>query len=138
MTSSKGNYLSIEDFIKKAALFEREAAEFYRNMLEQFSVEKPVRELLELLEKQEIAHEKVLLGMELPKDGGLLQFPPDMSLSMPPMPEGKVDLAALIELAIVRERTAKEIYEKTAKQVKGKFREIVDPWWFSRKNMKKS
>ena len=49
-----------------------------------------------------------------------------MSLSMPPMPEGKVDLAALIELAIVRERTAKEIYEKTAKQVKGKFREIVE------------
>ena len=127
MTSSKEkNYLSFEAFIKMAANFEKEAAEFYRSMLENYTVGKSVKELLELFERQEIAHEKILLEMEVPEGGGFLQFPPDMSLSMPPPPEGEVNLDILIDLSIERERIAKEIYEKTAKQVKGKFREMVE------------
>jgi rubrerythrin len=125
INSKNRNFQTIEEFIFAAAEFEQQSAEFYRNILNTKETEGIVKELLVLLEKQELAHKKTLQDMDISQTREIIQFPPKLSLSMPAPKYASLSLAVLLDIAIERERISKEIYAHTAGQVTGNFRNII-------------
>ena len=126
MTSSENrSFQTIGEFIHAAAEFEQQSADFYRHILDTKETGGSVRELLLLLEDQELSHKKTLLDMDIQQTREILQFPPELSLSMPETEQASMSLDELLEIAIERERKSKEIYTHTAGQVTGNFRDII-------------
>lgn len=126
MTSSENrSFQTIGEFILAAAEFEQQSADFYRHILDTQETGSSVKELLLLLENQEMTHKKTLLDMDIQQTRELLQFPPELSLSMPETEQASMSLDELLEIAIKRERKSKEIYAHTAGQVTGNFRDII-------------
>ncbi len=126
MTSSENrSFQTIGEFILAAAEFEQQSADFYRHILDTQETGSSVKELLSLLENQEMTHKKTLLDMDIQQTREILQFPPELSLSMPETEQASMSLDELLEIAIERERKSKEIYAHTAGQVTGNFRDII-------------
>ena len=124
MTNSKGNFLSIADFLKLAVEFEEDSAAFYRAMLTR-NLSEPVRALAVLLERQEEAHAKILREYEIGENKAFLQFSPEFKLSMPDQYEEDLSVSELIALAIDRELHAEALYNNTASLVSGSFKEFI-------------
>lgn len=126
MTNSSHNFITLEEFINVAFQFEVESAKFYRGLQKQVTRE-DVREILILLEKEEIKHQKILKEFDFGKDkDSMLQFLPSLSLSMPEMTTDTPGVNDIIELGIARERKAAEIYEHAASMLSGHFRELLE------------
>ena len=123
-SSSRHAFVSCEEFVKVAIEFEQHSAAFFRAM--QPFAEGTVLQLLKMLERQEMAHEKLLKNFEIPQPNAMMQFVPDMRGVMPELPRGETSLHDLIELAIEKERRTKETYSAAAQFVTGTFRELVE------------
>ena len=125
MTNSEKNFVTIGEFITIAVQFEIDSAAFYRAMQPQVTQEN-AREVLRLLEKEEVKHQEVLRKFDVGKDQhSLLQFPPSLSLSMPKMTTETPGLDEILNVGIAREQKTVEIYEHTAGMVSGQFRELL-------------
>lgn len=126
MTSSgPGGYLTIDEFLQLAILFETEAAEFY-NSLQKSVTSSDVRELLETLEDEENEHERILRGCKVTVDPNItLQLPASLSLSMPEPESETPDFGEMLSVAIEREIRSREIYENAADLVSGNFKELL-------------
>lgn len=122
MTNS--NFMTIGDFIEKAIAFELESADFYGNMLK-MELSQSVRDMVSLLETQEISHAKMLREFDVPQTDEMIQFPPELKIAIPKLPEKLDDLSFLIDLAIQRETGTREIYEAAALHTKGYFKEFI-------------
>ena len=126
MTSSENrSFQTIGEFILAAAEFEQQSADFYRHILDTMETGSSAKELLLLLEGQELTHKKTLLDLDIRQTREILQFPPELSLSMPNPEYASMSLDVLLGIAIDRERKSKEIYAHTAGQVTGSFRDII-------------
>ena len=124
MTSSDKNFLTAKEFIKLAADFEGESAEYYRKM-QNYELDESVRQLAELLEKQELSHKKILEKYELSEKEGYLQFSMEFSKSMPVLKNDNPSVEELILIALARETKSKEIYDNSAALANGKFKELL-------------
>jgi rubrerythrin len=128
MTSSdhEQNFITVRELIDLAIEFEIESAEFYRNMQKKAEDEN-VLEILKLLEKQEMSHEKILREYEIgPPPHAILQFGPSFSLAMPGAPSQGIDIFELLDIALERETKAAKIYGNSAAMVKGDLRKILE------------
>ncbi len=121
---AKKSYLDMGQFMKLAVEFEQDSVAFYREMRES-GLAGEAAWLVGELENQEKDHVRILRAFEAPKDADILiQFAPELSLSMPPVPREK-SFPALLEVAIARERKSVEIYENAAEATVGAFKELV-------------
>jgi len=127
MTSSdEGSYLSVKEFLELVIRFERDAAQFYRDLREKLEREE-VRQLIAILEDEEIRHEKVLRDfMQTGDVEGFIQFPPEIELSMPDVPDSDTGVDELIDIAIERERRAFLMYENAATVTAGSFKGLLE------------
>jgi rubrerythrin len=127
MTSSKeGNYLSVKEFLELVIRFERDAAQFYRDLREKLEKEE-IRELLSILEGEEIRHEMVLREFEQTGDvEGFIQFPPEIELSMPDVSDSDTGVDAILDIAIEREKRACLIYKNAATVSAGSFKSLLE------------
>ena len=130
MTSSKPmhdqNFITVKELINIAIDFEIESAEFYRN-LQSMTEDDNVLEVLRLLEKQEVSHEKILREYEIgPSPHEILQFGPSFSLAMPKAPTERIELFELLEIALERETKAEKIYSNSANMVKGELSKFLE------------
>ncbi len=127
MTSSKeGSYLSAKEFLDMVIQFERDSAQFYRDLRDRFGGEE-VRELLAILEREEVRHEMVLREFEQAGEvEGFIQFPPAIELSMPELSDSDAGLDEIIEIAIERERRSVLIYENAATVLIGDFKGLLE------------
>ncbi len=126
MTNSEhSSYITCREFIDRAIEFERDSASFYRALREQVEPG-PVCQLLKLLEDQETQHALKLQEWTPPEPEAMMQFPPNLSANTRELPESPVSLSQLIEMAIERERIAKESYLSAARYVTGGFRALVE------------
>jgi rubrerythrin len=112
------------DFIRYAIEIEEESAEFYRGMLD-LDLKSSTRELVAMLEKEEIRHKEVLSKFTPPEGNEIIQIKPDIELSFPTIPEGEKSVSAVLDMAIRRERTTKEIYQGASQQARGSFKELL-------------
>jgi rubrerythrin len=116
MTSSRpggGSTVDVTGLLALAIGFEVESAELYESLAPEAPAG-PVRELVALLGRQEREHERILKEFQPPAGGkGLLQFAPELSLSMPRRP-AEVDLEATLGWALARERATAAIYGAAA------------------------
>jgi rubrerythrin len=121
MAEQKKSFMTLTEVIEKAIVFEESSAVFYHGMRREAPSEN-VRELLETLETEELEHKRILKdGLakenELAKRSGhteeYIQFPPEMSLLMPPMKKEKPTFEELLDYAIEREVQSALIYETT-------------------------
>jgi len=121
----KKTYLNMEQFMRLAIEFEAESAAFYRSM-QGPELQPEVRELLQLLESQEREHESILRNYDVdPRDPVMIQFAPELSLSMPSPPENP-DFADMLRLAIAREEKSARIYRIAAEMTVAGFRELLE------------
>jgi len=122
---SSGSYLNMEQFMRLAIEFEADSAEFYRSM-QRPELDAEVLELLRRLEREERQHERVLRDYETDRsDPVVLQFAPELSLSMPD-PSEKPDFRELLQVAIAREEKSARIYRMTADMTVGAFRQLLE------------
>lgn len=112
------------EFIALAIEFETEAARLYAHMQER--AEGSERQLLQLLERQELAHRRLLEEYDAGDIKGIIQFPPELTAAMPSAPEDTLGLTALIEFAVARERHAYHAYHAASGSVSGPFRDFVE------------
>jgi rubrerythrin len=124
MTSSRKSYATIQEFIHQAVQFETESAEFYQDLKERVH-DAQAQELLDRLAKEEMSHQKTLQAFAGRGSSGILQFPPNMSSLMPPIPSEPPEFDACVRLALDREKKSIEIYENAAGMVTGDFRDIL-------------
>ena len=119
------SYLSVEQLLELAIRFEVESAEFYR-LMQKSITDREVLGLLQDLELQEQEHERALRQYkQLRKSEAVLQFAPELSLSMPAAPENP-GFAELLEVALERERRSVSIYRATADLSGGELRRIME------------
>lgn len=127
-TGSSRNYADRQEFIRIAVRFEDDSARFYRDM-RKAAADRTAGELLALLETQEWKHARILRNYAAKTDlrgGEILQFPPDLSLSMPAPPSESPTFPQLLELAIERERRSEAIYRRGAAQVAGEMKDLLE------------
>lgn len=124
MTNSKANYISLKELMKLAVNFEFESAEYYRNM-QKYKLGQSAHQLAELLEKQEMAHKKILEEYDLSGKEGYIQFPPDFSLILPVLEKSNPSLDEFIEVALQREIKSREIYNNALKFTSGDLKELL-------------
>lgn len=117
MTSSRpggGSTVDVAGLLALAVGFEVESAELYEGLVPG-APPGPVRELLELLGRQEREHVRILEEFRPPGGvKGLLQFAPELSLSMPPRPLAATGLEQTLGWALERERATAAIYGAAA------------------------
>jgi rubrerythrin len=119
------SYLSVEQFLELAIQFEVESAEYYRQM-QKGSADQEVLGLLQDLEQQELEHERALREYSsIRRSEAMLQFAPELSLSMPKAPQNP-GFAELLEVAVERERQSVRIYRATADLSSGELRRIME------------
>jgi rubrerythrin len=125
MINFNKNFMTIEKFLKSAIKLEIDAAKFYREMQGKVTNE-DVREVLRILEKEEIKHQKILREFHIEAEkNSVLQFPPSFSLSMPNVTSEIPGVTYILEVAIARERKKAEIYEHTSNMVSGVFQDLL-------------
>lgn len=125
MTNSNSkNYMSQTDFIQYAIEIEKGSAEFYRGM-QDLDLQQSTRELVVMLEKEEIKHQEILSNFSPPGGKGIIQIRPDIELSFPGLPEGEKSVTTILDMAIQREKTTKEMYESASNQARGSFQELL-------------
>jgi rubrerythrin len=122
--SSHKSYATIQEFVEYAAQFEADSAQFYQDLKEQVS-DSQARELLDKLASEELTHQKTLQEFEGQKSHGILQFPPNLTSLMPPIPSEPPGFTECVRLALEREKRSVEIYENAAGMVTGNFRDIL-------------
>ena len=128
MTSFKHdqNFITVEELFDIAIEFEIESAEFYRK-LQAVTDDDNVLEVLKLLEKQEVSHEKILREYEIgPSPHEILQFGPSFTLAMPQAPTQQIGLFELLDIALERETKAESIYTNSASMVKGELAKFLE------------
>ena len=119
------SYLSVEQFLSLAIRFEVESAEYYHRM-QQDAADRKVLELLQDLEHQEMEHQRVLKEFRADRRSKqLMQFAPELSLSMPASPANP-GFGELLAVAIERERQSARIYRAASDLSSGEFRKILD------------
>jgi rubrerythrin len=124
-SSKKTTYVDMNQFMDLAIQFEVESAEFYARM-RKTATEESVRKLLATLEAQENDHARTLKEYEAPKDGNIiLQFAPELSLSMP-VPKENPDFGEMLSVAIERERASAEIYRRVSERRLGAFKDLLE------------
>lgn len=124
-SSSQGGYLTIDEFIQLAILFETESAEFYHDLGQKVESDE-VTDLLAMLEDQEHEHERILRDYTVETDpSSMLQFPPSLSLSLPVPDSDNPAFEEMLSIAIEREIRSREIYEKAADLVSGDFKKLL-------------
>ena len=112
--------------MRLAIRFEQASAAYYRDMLSKAS-QREVKELLMLLEQQELAHERILKEYEIPTDTTyVMQFPPSFNLSMPVPDSDDPSYNEMLEVAIQREKKSCELYKKAAGFVTGDFSKLLE------------
>ena len=127
MTNSKPlSFMSAREFVARAIAFERESAAFYQAMQDHCQAQPSVSELLRLLANEELKHAGKLTQFKIAEPEAIIQFPPDLSASMPPAPAEEVELAELIELGIKREQISQHMYQHAAQTVTGSFQELLE------------
>lgn len=128
MTSSEqgaGSTMDLGQLLALAVRFEVQSAELYEGLVPRVPAG-PVRELLELLGSQERAHERILREYRPPAGShALLQFAPELSLSMP-RPPARDDLDSMLGWALERERRTAAIYGASAAMCAGSARELLE------------
>jgi rubrerythrin len=123
--SNTEGYLTIDEFLQLAILFETEAAEYYHRMKGR-AHEPDVAALLDSLEDEERQHERVLRKRSFAVDPNtVLRFPPELDLQMPGEKSDDPSFAEMISIAIAREIRAREIYEAAARLASGEFEELL-------------
>jgi rubrerythrin len=126
MTNSESSpYMTCREFIDMAIEFEKESVEFYQALQKQVEPG-AVAQLLQLLEQQEAYHVRKLQEWSPAEPEAMMQFSPSLIGNMPKAPDEPVNLSELIELAIERERIAKETYRSAARLVTGDFRAMIE------------
>jgi len=125
MTSSNSAYITSREFLDMAIELEKDSVSFYQT-LEQQVEPGAVSQLLAMLRKEEAQHVATLTNWVLTEPDAMMQFSPDLISQMPDAPEGPLSLSDLIELAIERERIAKEAYLAAARSVTGDFRAMIE------------
>ena len=60
-----------------------------------------------------------------PADLNILQFAPELSLSMP-MPKDDPDFTQMLTVAIEREHTSAQIYQHASERTMGAFKELLE------------
>jgi rubrerythrin len=123
-SSSPSSYLTCAEFVEEAILFEQESASFYHGLRSQTTG--AAHQLAEMMEKQELAHERILRELDVSRTRELMQFPPERSLSSHVIPEGEIPLAELIEIGIEREHLSRVAYEHAARFVTGEFQQLLE------------
>ena len=124
MTNSRTTYTSIPEFIELAIQFEADSAAFYQSL--QHKVTHPqAQEVLGMLAKEELKHQRSLQEYEVKDSQGFLQFPPSLTALMPPVPAELPGVDECLELGLSRERKSVEIYENAAGMTTGDFREML-------------
>lgn len=125
MTNSNKNFMTIKKFLKNAIKLEIDAARFYREMQGKTTNE-DVREVLRIIEKEEIKHQRILREFHIERDkNSILQFSPSFSMSMPKVTSKTPGVDEILEVAIAREQKKAEIYEHTSDMVTGVFKELL-------------
>ncbi len=125
MTSSSSHpYLTCREFLDMAIAFERDSADFYRDL--QNTTEGAARELLAVLERQEREHERVLRQFVPENPNAMIQFPPELGSGLPDAPAAGISVAELLELAIKRERHTIDAYRAAARAVGGPFHDLAE------------
>jgi rubrerythrin len=119
------SYLSVQQFLELAIHFEVDSAEYYR-LMQKSSTDREVLGLLQDLELRELEHERALREYkQRRKSEAVLQFAPELSLSMPAAPMNP-GFAELLEVAVERERQSVRIYRATADLSSGELRRIME------------
>lgn len=129
MTNSK-SFLTPGQFMAHAIQFELDSVDFYKGLLERVNQgDSPndimVRELVLMLIKEEAEHAVTLKDLETGTDS-MLQFPPELSLSMPHVGQENLTLEELIKIALEREQKSQQIYEEASRLVKGSVKELLE------------
>ena len=124
MATSSKSYVTIQEFIQHAMQFEADSAQFYQDLKERVH-DSQAQELLDMLAKEEITHQKILQEAKGRGSRGILQFSPNLSSLMPPVPSEQPGFDECVRLALDREKRSIEIYENAAGMVRGDFREIL-------------
>lgn len=125
MISSSSNYLTFKEFIERAIAFELDSVRFYHNLRGRVDNEQVI-ELLRMLEKEEAKHAASLRGLNMEDKAGLLQFPPELSLSMPDVgTTERLSTAELIEIAIEREEISSKAYMGAAELLRGDMQNLL-------------
>ncbi len=126
ISSDTDNYVTGKEFLERAIQFEIDSADLYRSM-QSVSLDATVNELLKILEKEEVYHEKRLRKQaETVSDDSILQFPPDISLTMPVIATQQPTLQELIAYALEREKQSVKMYHSVADMVLGDFKELLE------------
>jgi rubrerythrin len=127
MTNSDKNFINCKELFEMAIEMERNAAAFYRR-LQVLATGKPESlELLKMLEKQEVEHEKILKNFDLaPYAKEMLQFPPDFSGSMKlSNPVNELSFEDILKLAEELEEKAANMYEHAASMTSGGLKDLL-------------
>ncbi|MDX9958092.1 MAG: ferritin family protein [Spirochaetia bacterium] len=123
MTSSSNSYVTIAELKTRLIDFEEESARTYATLME-LTADENANSILGLLMREEKEHAKKLGNLRVEdRSAGLLQFPPEVSLSMPPIPVNK-DLGTMLAYAVEREAQSARIYTSAASQSSGAFKEL--------------
>jgi rubrerythrin len=123
--SKKKTYVTMQELMDLAIRFEDESAAFYAQMRSR-ATEAGVRDLLKTLQGQEEEHARLLRESEMPKDSDIiLQFAPELSLSMP-MPGENPDFDEMLSVAVERERVSVQIYRRASERTLGTFKEMLE------------
>lgn len=127
MTSSNRNFVTLAEFLELAIGFEAASAEFYRAVRALVPEgDETTRELLNLLIREETEHRKRLQQFKAgDAHTQMLQFSPELSLSMPALPDEPPGLDACIAIGLVREQKSVEVYTNAASMTSGAFRELL-------------
>jgi rubrerythrin len=124
-SAKKTTYVDMRQFMDLAIQFEVESADFYARMKDAVT-EEAVRELLAVLEAEENDHVRILKEFESAGDSDIiLQFAPELSLSMP-VPGENPDFEEMLTVAIRRERVSADIYGRASELTLGGFKELLE------------
>ena len=125
MTSSDKNYVTVEDLIQITIQFEIDSAGLYKRM-QATAGEDNVLEILRLLERQEREHERILRSYRINQDPAeILQFPPDITLSMPAVHNENPGMDELIKIALEREERSAAVYQHAADMASGELKDLL-------------
>ena len=124
MTNSS-NYISIRELINLAIQIEAGAADFYHKLADSADNEQ-IKDVLILLEKEELNHKKILLELEISDGSQILQFSPEFKFTMPEIEHKNLSLNELLDIAYSREEKAFKIYNNMAAMTSGKMKQILE------------
>ena len=123
MINSDKSFLNLEELLEILRNFELESADFYGNLAGKEGGQE-FQEVFIWLKEEELRHAEALEKIN-PRDYPKIhiQIPPELSLSMPQVPEYKT-LAEILDLAIDREERASGVYSKASGTVPSPLKDL--------------